>query len=182
MRTIRSAAPAVPLLLVLLAGCGGRDDTATDAAAPATGADRQAAPASSASIPPPAAPAVPGAAVGASADVRPLAGQSEAAIRTLLGTPSGCEDVPRGRRCTYPRGQSEIVYIDGIADHIVLGDLGGAPFEPATIARIGLPVEEPLEVTPQAIRWQNVGGMREIVLERGPDGRAARFVIKTMTL
>jgi hypothetical protein len=108
-------------------------------------------------------------------------GQGEAGVQAMLGTPQGCGDVAVGRRCTYAQGRTDVVYIDGMADHIVIGDLGGAAFEPATIARIGLAGAEPLNVGEDTIEWQNVGGMRSIVLERGPDGRAARFVIKAMT-
>ena len=90
-------------------------------------------------------------------------------------------DVATGRRCTYAQGRTEVTYIDGMADHIVIADLGGAAFEPATIARIGLAGAEPVSVGEDAIEWQNAGGMRSIVLERGPDGRASRFVIKAMS-
>lgn len=173
---------AIPTLLVLplalaLAACG-RDEPAgsgggEQAAAPAaTGAARAAADAG--------APAA-GIARAAVVDARPLVGQGEAGVRTLLGTPLGCEEVPGGRRCRYAQAGAEVLYIDGMADHIVINDLAGAPFEPATIGRIGLAGAEPLEVGQDAIRWQNEGGMRSIVLERGPDGRAGRLVIKAMT-
>jgi hypothetical protein len=114
-------------------------------------------------------------------DARPIVGQGEAGVQAMLGSPQGCDDVAIGRRCAYAQGRTEVTYIDGMADHIVIGDLAGAAFEPATIARIGLAGAEPLNVGPDTIEWQNVGGMRSIVLERGADGRASRFVIKAMT-
>ncbi|GAB2509127.1 hypothetical protein [Lysobacter humi (ex Lee et al. 2017)] len=176
MRMSRAVLPVL-LLMPLLAGCGRRDDDkATDSATPAADAGPIVAPSG-----PPLAPAVTGDSAAGPVDVRPLASQGEAGVQALLGAPSGCADVAGGRRCTYPRGNSEITFIDGMADHIVIADLGGAPFEPATISRIGLAGAEPLEVGEDAIRWQNVAGMREIVLERGADGRAGRIVIKTLT-
>lgn len=178
---MRMSRTVLPLLLVvpLLAGCG-RRDADDEAAASATPEAEPAAPVVAPSGPA-IAPAVTGDTAAGPVDVRPLASQGEAGVQALLGTPSGCADVAGGRRCTYPRGKSEITFIDGMADHIVIADLGGAPFEPATISRIGLAGAEPLEVGEDAIRWQNVGGMREIVLERGDDGRAGRIVIKTLT-
>lgn len=171
----RTRTPAVAFLAcTLLAACAresapaGHEDVAPTpaAATPAPGAD--ASPRASAASPPVAT------------DARPLAGQAEAGVAARLGAPQACEAVATGRRCTYARG-AEVLFVDGMADHIVIADLQGAPFAPATIARIGLAGAEPLEVGEDAIRWQNVGGMRAIVLERGADGRAGRFVIKVMS-
>lgn len=129
-------------------------------------------------------PARPGHTAGALAVyARPLAGQAEIGIRSALGNPSACEDVPKGRRCRYAQGGTDVVYVDGIADWIVVDDLGGAPFSAAALARVGLPVDEdPLESTPQLIRWQNLAGFREVTLYPSPDGRAGRIEMKTATL
>jgi hypothetical protein len=167
MTTKASRARLAPLLaLALLAACSREQPPAE----PGSAGTAEAAPDVGAT---PAAPSGP-------IDVRPLAGQAEAGVAALLGAPQACADVAQGRRCTYARGV-EIVYINGMADHMVVADLGGAPFEAATIARIGLAGAEPQQADADAIRWQNAGGMREIVLERGADGRAGRFVIKAMT-
>lgn len=174
MASIRcSTAAATLLALVLLAGCN------REAPSPAANAGDRA---TNVSVDAAAMPATPTTAptTARSIDARPLVGQAEAGVQAMLGAPRSCEDVAQGRRCTYARG-AEVTYIDGMADHMVIADLQGAAFEPATIARIGLAGAEPLEVGDDAIRWQNVGGVREIVLERGADGRAGRFVIKAMT-
>lgn len=122
-------------------------------------------------MPPPALPAL------------PLARQAEDGVRSHLGNPMACEDVPRGRRCRYAQASTDIVYIDGVADWITVEDLGGAPFSAAALARVGLPTDEdPIETGPDRIRWQNLAGFREVVLHRAPDGRAARLELKTATL
>lgn len=116
-------------------------------------------------------------------DARPLAGQAEIGVRSLLGNPSGCEDAPKGRTCRYARAGTEITYIDGMADWISVTDLGGAPFSAAALARVGLPTtDDPIESTPQFIRWQNLAGYREVTLHAGPGGRAARIEMKMATL
>lgn len=116
-------------------------------------------------------------------DARPLAGQAEIGVRSLLGNPSGCEDVPKGRTCRYAQAGTEITYIDGMADGIRVDDLGDAPFSPAALARVGLPTtDDPIESTPQFIRWQNLAGYREVTLHAGPGGRAARIEMKMATL
>lgn len=116
-------------------------------------------------------------------DTRPLAGQAELGVRSLLGNPTGCEDVPKGRACRYAQAATEITYIDGMADWIVVGDLGDAPFSAAALARVGLPTtDDPIESTPQFIRWQNLAGYREVTLHAGPGGRAARIEMKMATL
>lgn len=120
---------------------------------------------------------------GASLDARPLAGQAEIGIRSLLGNPSACEDVQKGRKCRYAQGATDVTYIDGMADWISVEDLAGAPFSAEALARVGLPTnEDPIESTPQLIRWQNLGGFREVTLHAGPGGRAARIDMKMSTL
>lgn len=116
-------------------------------------------------------------------DARPLAGQAEIGVRSLLGNPSGCEDVPKGRTCRYAQAGTEITYIDGMADWISVDDLGDAPFSAAALARVGLPTtDDPIESTAQFIRWQNLAGYREVTLHAGPGGRAARIEMKMATL
>lgn len=120
---------------------------------------------------------------GADVDARPLAGQAETGIRALLGAPHACEDVANGRRCRYARGATDIVFIDGMADWITVADLGGAPFAPAALARVGLPTDvAPAESTPELMRWQNLGGFREVTLHAGPAGTASRIELRMMAL
>lgn len=166
---------AVAVTVVLLAGCVRESADAAGAVA------HDAPPPPAEATPADAAPIAARTSTGERVDVRPLVGQAEAGVQAMLGAPQACTDVAGGRRCTYARGATEVTYIDGMADHIVIADLGGAAFEPATIARIGLAGAEPQNVGDDAIEWQNAGGMRSIVLERGADGRASRFVIKAMT-
>lgn len=176
MSVVRPAA-AVLATTLLLAACS------REAAEPAPSAAREDVAAPATPAPASSDAAAPGASIAArtAIDARPLVGQAEAGVQAMLGAPDACSDVAAGRRCTYAQGRTEVTYIDGMADHIVIGDLGGAAFEPATIARIGLAGAEPVSVGEDAIEWQNAGGMRSIVLERGPDGRASRFVIKAMS-
>lgn len=120
---------------------------------------------------------------GVALDARPIAGQAEIGVRSLLGNPSGCEDVNKGRKCRYAAAGTDITYIDGMADWVSVDTLGDAPFSAAALARVGLPTnEEPIESTPQFIRWQNLGGFREVTLHAGPGGRAARIDMKMSTL
>ena len=116
-------------------------------------------------------------------DARPLAGQGEIGVRAVLGNPTACQDVAKGRTCRYAHAATDITYIDGAADWIVVDDIGGAPFSPAALARVGLPTdEEPIEASPQMLRWQNLAGYREVTLYPGPDGRAGRIEMKMATL
>lgn len=178
MTTSRLSLAALSAALLLLIACGSdtsTDEAPSDAATPVVEAG---------SAPAPVGPAPPLAAPTADRviDVRPLAGQSEAGVQAMLGAPTGCEDVAQGRKCTYARGQTQVVYIDGMADWITISDLGGAPFAPATLSRIGLGEATPEVEEADLIRWDNVGGFREISLFPGQGGRADYLLIKTMTI
>lgn len=120
---------------------------------------------------------------GAGVDARPLAGQAEMGVQALLGAPDACEDVAKGPKCRYARGATEIVFIDGMADWITVADMAGAPFSPAALARVGLPTDvAPVESTPEMMRWQNLGGFREVTLHAAPGGMAGRIELKMMAL
>jgi hypothetical protein len=167
------------IALVLVTGC--RREPPTDATAPETAAtgteSREQAAARRQDAGQPAI------AAGVAVNARPLAGQAEIGIRAQLGNPSACEDVQKGRRCRYAQGGTDVTYIDGMADWISVDDLRDAPFSAAALAQVGLPTnEDPIESTPQVIRWQNLAGFREVTLHAGPDGRAARIQMKMATL
>lgn len=182
MHTTALLRPAViGLLLLAAAGCnrgepGVAVDPAASADAPEAGARAR------------TGELIQGAATGPAGragamDARPLAGQAEIGVRSLLGNPTACEDVDNGRRCRYAHAATDITYIDGMADWITVDDLGDAPFSAAALARVGLPTDEdPIESTPELIRWQNLGGYREVTLHAGPDGRADRLELKMATL
>ena len=99
----------------------------------------------------------------------------------MLGEPVECTDVAQGRKCTYSRAKTEVIFINGMADWITIGDLGGSPFEAATLARIGLGEVAPASADADAIRWENVNGIREIRLLPAA-GRAGSMQIKATTL
>lgn len=171
----RGRALTVVVLAALCAGCE-RDDT--HGSAPATGSSPP-----ETSTTAPASPAPRAAAPAPTLDTRPLAGQAEIGVRAVLGNPSSCDDVAKGRTCRYAHASTDITYIDGMADWIALDDLGGAPFSAAALARVGLPTnEDPVESSAQLIRWQNIGGYREVTLYPAPDGRAGRIEMKRSTL
>lgn len=183
----RQALLRLPMLILLasaLPGCGRDEAGAGLDATPATTAGRDAA--ATARDLPAGAPRAgmsapsPGRVV---VDARPLAGQAELGIRSLLGNPTTCEDVSKGRRCSYAQNGTDVVFVDGMADWITVADLGHAPFSPAALARVGLPTnEDPIESTPELMRWQNIAGFREVTLYAGPAGQAGRIEMKMATL
>lgn len=185
----RPNVPGAVLALLLLAAAGcSREEAAPAGTSTDVGADA------------PAAPAAPTddalreqvgslmggeglpATTGTALDARPLAGQAEIGVRSLLGNPDSCKDIATGRTCRYARGGTEVTYIDGMADWIIVDDLGGAPFSAAALAKVGLPVDEPMQSSPQMLRWENHAGFRQITLYPDPQGRAGRLEMKMATL
>lgn len=160
-----------------LAACGERADPASPAsagpAAPAT--------APTADVPDRSLAAGAMAPSGGPIDVRPLAGQAEAGVRAMLGEPAACTDVPQGRSCRYARGRTEVVFIDGMADWIRVGDLGGAPFDAASLQKLGIGPADPASKDATSIRWQNVDGFREVEMVAGEGGGIDHVQLKAMT-
>lgn len=157
--------------LALMAACGGSE---TPAAANAPAAP------DNASTSPTAADVLAPAASGGPVDVRPLAGQAEAGIEAMLGAPTACEDVPQGRRCRYARGRSEGVFINGMADWITVGALGDAPFASDSITKLGIGPAAPASTGADAIRWNDLAGMKQVVVYPRGD-RVDRVEIHAMT-
>lgn len=179
----RRAPLLIPAFLGLaLAACGGGSDppppepaTETSAAAPAADTGGAPADADGPGLAQVLAPS------GGPLDVRPLAGQPEAGIQVFLGEPIACEDAGDRRTCRHARASAEVVYINGMADWIRIGDLGDAPFEAASLTRLGIGPAEPVSSDAKSIRWQDVNGFREVVMVAGADGRIDHVQLKAMT-
>ena len=161
-----------------LAACGER---AEPAAAPSADAPAPAVASTPSDVPDRSLAAGAMAPSGGPVDVRPLAGQAEAGVRAMLGEPTACTDVPQGRSCRYARGRAEVVFIDGMADWIRVGDLGGAPFDAASLQKLGIGPADPASKDATSIRWQNVDGFREVEMVAGAGGGIDHVQLKAMT-
>lgn len=100
---------------------------------------------------------------GAALDLRALAGRTPAEVEAMIGAASDCEDALHSRRCDYAQSPVQIVFIDGRADWFTVRTAGEElPLAPETLARFGLPVSEPQEVTPRENVWRDFAGFREV--------------------
>ena len=166
--------------ILLLAACRPRavpDDTSKGAVAPtaATAAD---APGDVPDRSPTLGAMAPS---GGPVDVRPLNGQSEAGVSAMLGEPAACQDAPDGRTCRYARGRAEVVFVNGMAVSIRVGDLGGAPFAPGSLERLGIGPAEPVSSDAKEIHWRDVDGFSEVTMVAGAGGAIDHVQLKAMT-
>ena len=97
-------------------------------------------------------------------DVTTIAGKTEAQVEEQLGKPLTCSNSKYGLKCSFKKGDTEIVFIDGKSDWITINDMGDAPYSKEALLFLGLPMAEPSFTGPDVIRWKNLSGLLEVSL------------------
>jgi len=149
MKGLITALVALPL--VLLAGCNRGDKEAARAATDdqwsvfeqALGDDK----------------------AGVIVDIRALPGHTPAEVEALLGAagPWSCETSRYSRRCTYPRGNTEVVYVNDKATWFTVSDLDNAALDDQLLTRFGLKAAAPGDKADGQWTWHDVQGFKAIV-------------------
>lgn len=113
-------------------------------------------------------------------DITKFAGQSEDRATGYLGAPTTCSKSKHGKKCLYRKGDTEIVYIGGIADWITVGGSGQIPFSKSGLTALGLKEEAPSFSNEFVIRWTNIPGFLEISLFEGSSSADYAYIkVKT---
>ena len=100
-------------------------------------------------------------------DVTKVAGKSKDEVEKILGAPTKTSKTKYGEKCFYKKGDTEIVFINGLADWITVEDIDNVPFNKKAITSVGLEVSHPVKTTDWELQWENLQGFRSISLFKG---------------
>ena len=100
-------------------------------------------------------------------DVTKIAGKSKVQVEKILGTPTKTTKTKYGEKLSYKKGDTEIVFINGLADWITVEDINDVPFNKKAIISIGLEESHPVKTTDWELQWENLQGLRSISLFKG---------------
>ena len=95
-------------------------------------------------------------------DLAKLAGQSQEAVKALLGDPGECEASKYGPKCTYSKGETEVVFINGAADWITVNALPGVVYGPEALNAVGLKPRSAAVSNDQVVRYTNIPGFLDV--------------------
>lgn len=95
-------------------------------------------------------------------DLGKLAGQSQDVVKALLGDPGECEASKYGPKCTYSKGETEVVFINGAADWITVNALPGVTYGPEALRAVGLKPVSAAVSNDQVVRYTNVPGFLDV--------------------
>lgn len=126
-----------------------------------------------------AGPAVAHAAVARIVDVRAIAGKDAETVARILGRPSRTQSATN-RDHEYPAhfyrdGQIEVVFVKGRAEWITISHLQRIPYGPHVLGAFGLPETEPVFISVDVVRWQDVAGVKEISIFPVHGGRSVEY-------
>lgn len=113
-------------------------------------------------------------------DVPTIIGKSEAAVAKIIGKPTECSNVKHGRKCSYAKAETEIIFISGKADWITLEGIDTLRFNKSALNSIGIKPQAPSFTNNFTMRWEPLQGMRSVSLF-GAGINADYFYIKVYT-
>ena len=102
-------------------------------------------------------------------DVPAIAGKSKSAVAGLIGNPSACSQTKYGEKCSYSKGETEIVFIKGRADWITVEAMDSVPFNQSALISIGLRNTKPSFKNNFTLRWSGLNGLYEVSIFKGKD-------------
>lgn len=113
-------------------------------------------------------------------DIKKIAGNTKLVVEEYLGKHVNCTKVKYGEKCAYKLGETEIVYIKGLADWITVEGIDEVPFNKTALSSLGLKPRTPEFKSSDVIRWTNVPGIPEIsIFGYGKNSDYAYIKIKT---
>jgi len=113
-------------------------------------------------------------------DVLRIAGKDMAAVSEYLGKPIECSPVKQGQKCAYTKAETEIVYIDGLADWITIEGIDDVAFEATAIQSLGFAESKPSFKNGFSLRWDGIEDLMEVTIFKGAS-RADYAYIKVKT-
>lgn len=100
-------------------------------------------------------------------DIPAIAGKNKAEVSSLIGPPLSCSQSKYGEKCSYAKGETEIVFIKGKADWITVEGIDDVPFNQAALEKIGFKNSPPSFKNDFSMRWSGLGGLYEVSLFKG---------------
>jgi hypothetical protein len=104
-----------------------------------------------------------------------------AKVDAVLGRPGSCSQTRYGPKCIYRRGAVEVVFIGGAADWITVNLPPRTPFATSALQALGLAARRPDASNANVMRWNGLGGLREVAVFPGNPGFVSYAYIKART-
>ena len=96
-------------------------------------------------------------------DVPRLAGTDQTDVPLLLGPILYCFQKNSGQTCLFIKNEMELVFENRRVSRIFIGDMADAVFDKASLARLNLPVMEPVFVNSRVMKWEGLDGRFDVV-------------------
>ena len=114
-------------------------------------------------------------------NISDVAGKSRSSVEEILGDSLGCDDVSQGTQCRYSLVETEIVFIDGLADWITIEGIDSLTFGRFILNYFGLEPLLPSFETEYVLRWEPYEDYRSISAFAGVGSKADYLYIKVFT-
>lgn len=95
-------------------------------------------------------------------DVLAIAGKTKQQVGSALGTPQSCSTSKYGEKCSYAKGETEIVFINGKADWITIEAMDQVNYSGAAVTSLGFKAAKPTFQNNFTIRWEVIQGIKEV--------------------
>lgn len=95
-------------------------------------------------------------------DVLAIAGKTKQQVSGELGKPQSCGTSKYGEKCSYAKGETEIVFINGKADWITIEAMDQVNYSGAAITSLGFKAAKPTLLNNFTIRWESIQGIKEV--------------------
>ena len=113
-------------------------------------------------------------------DVVAVAGKSQEDVEGLLGSPTSCSDTKYGEKCLYGPGETEIVFINGLADWITVEGIDHVTFGSVALESLGLTEKKPDHESGFSMKWDSIEPFIEVSIFKGASNADYAY-IKTQT-
>ena len=113
-------------------------------------------------------------------DITKVAGKDKETVDTVLGSPDSSSTSKYGKKYHYEKGDTEIVFINGLADWITIYDMDDITFSPKALEELGLSVKSPTFKNDYSMRWSGISDLLEVSIFKGTN-KCDYAYIKTKT-
>lgn len=114
-------------------------------------------------------------------DVLWLAGKTKEQISKGIGKPLECAKGKHGEVCSFEKAETEITFVKGKADWIIIEQIDNMIFQQETIKEVGLYPSKPTMENRYIMQWENRQGLLKFTLIRGFDNSADYIEIEAKT-
>lgn len=102
-------------------------------------------------------------------DINTIANKTKPEVEEVLGKPKSCEKSKYGLKCYFAKNETDIMFIDEVADWITIHDMGDTLYGVQALSALGLPAKLPVFANHAVMRWNSIEGFEEININ--PSGK-----------